>query len=545
MSPTGGNSPWIPPRARHIAAVLARHGMGFITGHGGGVEDTRPAHVRAALQEMGATFVKLGQVLSTRGDILPPDYRAELARLQDDVAPIAVEQVQARIAESLGHPVHELFASFDPVPLAAASIGQVHGAVLHDGRAVVVKVRRPGVVEQVKSDLDTMRHLAALAHRHWNDAVRFDLVAIVDEFANGLLSELDYLAEARNIERIAANFAGEPRLHVPWVDWTRTAPMVLTMERIVGIKPLDARALDAAHLDRHDLAVTASRMILKMVFEDGFYHADPHPGNFFFEPDGRIGLIDYGLMGTVDDPTREELAGLLLAVSSRDPARLVDALLDLGVAHGRVDRGALTRDAERMLRKYASLTLAELPLGPLVDDCVTLVREHGLVLPSRLALLLKTAVMAEGVGEELDPSFRLPVLIQPYARRIMRRLASPRRVLQRLQRAGLDAAGLAGDLPRYVRRFLRDGERGAWQVGIRLDDVDPLMTRLERLANRVVLGVLAAAFIVGLAVMLAAVRPSGFEGWTSRMVATGFVLVCGLGAYLAWSIVRPAPRPRS
>ncbi len=538
------SAPWIPPRARHMAAVLARHGVGFLSGRGAGgtTADARPAHVREALQELGATFVKLGQVLSTRGDLLSPEYRTELARLQDDVAPIPAEQVEARIAEALGHDVSELFASFDPVPLAAASIGQVHGAVLHDGRAVVVKVRRPGVVEQVKSDLDTMRHLAEVAHTHWAAAARFDVRAIVDEFARGLLGELDYLAEARNIERVAANFADEPRLHIPWVDWTRTAPMVLTMERIVGIKPLDTRALDEAGLDRRDLAEQSARFILKMVFEDGFYHADPHPGNFFFERDGRVGLIDFGLMGTVDQATREELAGLLLAVDSRNATRLVDALLDLGVAGHALNRRALHRDIEHMLRKYVALTAEELPLGPLVDDCVTVIRQHGLVLPSRLALLLKTAVMAEGVGEELDPTFRLPHLIEPYARALMRRRHAPRQLMRALGRAGFDAAMLASDLPRTVRRFLRDGERGAWQVGIRLDEVEPLVGRLERLANRVVLGLLASAFIVGIAVLLSAYHPAGWEAWAGRMFIGGFVLVTALGLYLAWSILRPAKK---
>ncbi len=513
--------------------------MGFLTGHGANGVNARPTHVREALQELGATFVKLGQVLSTRGDLLPAEYRTELARLQDDVAPIPFAQVSARIAESLGAPVEELFASLDSVPLAAASIGQVHGAVLHDGREVVVKVRRPGVVEQVKSDLDTMRHLADLAHAHWEPAERYDLRAIVDEFANGLLSELDYLAEARNIERVAHNFAGELRLHVPWVDWTRTAPMVLTMERIRGIKPLDTVALDAAGLDRHDLAERAATLVLKMVFEDGFYHADPHPGNFFFEPDGRIGLIDFGLMGNVDAATREELATLLLAVDSRDPARLADALLDLGIANHAIKRQALVRDVEHMLRKYHAMSLKELPLGPLVDDCVSAIRAHGLVLPSRLALLLKTAVMAEGVGEELDPTFRLPHLIEPYARRILGLRASPKRMLKTIRRAGLEAALLAGDIPRSLRRFLKDGERGAWQVGIRLDDVEPLVQRLERLANRVVLGLLASAFIIGLAILLAVYRPEGWQTWAGRMFVIGFVVVSALGAYLAWSIARP------
>lgn len=538
-------------RYRQIASVLAHHGLGFLgallhreSAAGDGepaprrLRATPAAHVRLALQELGTTFVKLGQILSTRADLLPVEYRVEFARLQDDDLPVPAVEIATAVASALGRPVEELFASFDWVPLAAASIGQVHAATLPDGREVVVKVRRPGVVAQVHEDLGILRHLAARAERHWSTAARYDAVALVDEFAQVLTGELDYLREARDVERYRENFADDRDIHVPWVDWTRTAPAVLTMERIRGTKPLDIVRLDALGIDRRAVAARAAGIVLRTVFEHGFFHADPHPGNFFIEDDGRIGLVDFGMTGEVDERTRIQLSALLVAVVDEDADALIDALLDLGVARARLDRQALSRDLDRFMARYAGLPLSELQIGRLVESALAVVREHGLALPPRLALLLKTVVMAEGVGVQLDPDFHLSTLLAPLAGRLLAQQHAPRRVAARLRRAGVDAALLASDLPRRVRRLLIDAERGALHVGVYSDDADRLLRRLERMTNRLVLGVLAAAFIVGLAVLLAASPGLVREPWLRRMVALGFVAVSAFGVHLAWGILR-------
>ena len=540
-------------RYRQIARVLAQHGLGYLGAllhRGGGADagdgsrralaDTPAAHVRLALQELGTTFVKLGQILSTRADLLPADYRAEFARLQDDDIPVPAPQIAAAVSSALGRPVEALFATFDWTPLAAASIGQVHAATLPDGREVVVKVRRPGVVEQVHEDLDILRHLAARAARHWTAASRYDVVGLVDEFSQVLAGELDYLREARDIERYRANFGEDADLHVPWVDWTRTAPGVLTMERIRGTKPLDLARLDSLGIDRSAVARRAAGIVLRTVFEHGFYHADPHPGNFFVEADGRIGLVDFGMTGEVDERTRMQLSALLVAVVDQDADALIDAMLDLGVARARFDRQALARDLDRLVSRYYGLPLSELQIGPLVENALTAVREHGLALPPRLALLLKTVVMAEGVGVQLDPDFHLSTLLVPLAARLLAQQRSPRRVAARFRRAGVDAALLATDLPRRLRRLLVDAERGSLHVGVHVDDADRVLRRLERMANRLVLGVLAAAFIVGLAVLLAATPTLVHTLWLRRMVAIGFAVVFAFGVHLAWGILRGA-----
>jgi len=300
--------------------------------------NARPLHLRLALEELGTTFIKLGQILSTRADLLPPEYLVELTKLQDSAAPVAFEEIREVVVTELGHPIEHVFAHFESVPLAAASIGQAHAATLEDGTEVVVKVRRPGVVEQVNEDLEILKELAATASRHWSFAEHYDLTGLVEEFSQTLRRELDYIREAHSAERFAVNFASDPHIHVPRVFWEATTSRVLTLERIRGIKINDLKALDEQGTDRRWLADYATNVVLKMVCEDGFFHADPHPGNFFIEPSGTIGLIDFGMVGIIDERTQELLAELLITINHQDADRLVDVFFDLGVTRKRIDR---------------------------------------------------------------------------------------------------------------------------------------------------------------------------------------------------------------
>lgn len=542
-------------RYRQIARVLARHGLGYLVGiswlerffpfergllgHAPRAEPYTPAeHVRLALEQLGTTFIKLGQLLSIRPDLLPPDYQAELARLQDQVPPLPVAVIREALATEFGRPLETVFACFDDTPLAAASIGQVHAARLPNGAAVAVKVRRPGVAEQVEVDLAILRDLAAVANRRWEFADRYDLVGLAEEFSQTLRGELDYLREGRNAERFAANFAGYADVHIPRVAWEATTTRVLTLERLQGVKITDLAALDASGIDRAALAERAARLVLKMIFDDGFFHADPHPGNFFIEPDGRIGLLDFGMVGTVDARTREQLAGLLLAVVSQDSDRLVDAVLALGAVRGPVRRDRLRRDLDHLITRYWDQPLGELALGPVVQDVLAIIQRHHLQLPSTLALLLKTVVMSEGLGQQLDPRFRVTSVVEPYARQLLLRQYSPVTWGRRLGRAGLDATSLAAELPQRARRLLGELERGELEVGMRPEGFTPVLQRLERLANRIVLGVLTAAFINGLAILLSVYHPLGWARWVGAFFAVGFTIALVLGIYLAWSILR-------
>lgn len=544
-------------RYRQIARALARHGLGYLAGilglerfvpfHRGWFKHprralpyTRPEHVRMAFEELGATFIKLGQILSTRSDLLPPAYLAEFSKLQDAAPTIPFAVVRETIASELGQPVEAVFSTFDPVPLAAASIGQAHAATLLDGTDVVVKVRRPGVAEQVEEDLAILQNLAATASRRSEFASQYDLVGLTEEFAQTLRAELDYPREGRNAERFAANFANDETAHIPRIFWSATTSQVLTLERIHGIKINDLAALEAAHIDRAALAKRAASIVLKMVFEDGFFHADPHPGNFFVEAGGRIGLIDFGMVGTIDEPMQERLVDILLAITGQNTDRLVDAFLELGVSRQQVNRSLLERDLGQFVAHYYGHSLSEMKLGPMIQEMLAVVSRHHLHLPSNLALLVKTVAMNEGLGLQLDPNFRLADALLPYAQRLMMRQYSPWLWTKRLSRAGLDAARLGAELPQQARRVLGALERGELSMGMRPMDVEPLIWRFERTVNRLILAILAAAFIIGLAMLMSSYHPSGWSQGTFFLV--GFAFAAALGVYLSLSILRSRRR---
>lgn len=532
-------------RSRQIASVLLVHGWDFLrSGEDCKLRKTpsalsRPAHLRLALEELGTTFIKLGQILSTRADLLPPEYLAELTKLQDSAPPVPFEAIQKVLVAELGQPIEKVFAQFNPKPLAAASIGQVHSAILWDGSEVVVKIRRPGVVEQVNEDLEILKELAATASRHLEFADKYDLAGLVEEFSQTLRSELDYIREGHSAERFATNFADDPFIHVPRVFWEVTTARVLTLERISGIKINDLDALDKQGTDRRWLANYAASVVLKMVCDDGFFHADPHPGNFFIEPNGTIGLIDFGMVGVLDKGTQESLADLLIAINHLDAERLIDVFLDLGVTRKRIDRALIRCDIERLLSTYWGLPLGELKVAALLNDVYTVMRRHQLHLPPNLALLLKTVIMIEGVGVNLDPEFHLTESLTPYTERLVLRRYSPAKWVRDLGRASLDLAKLGMNMPQHLRRIVSAAEDGNLQVGMRPEGFDPVIDRLERIANRIVLGVIAAAFINGLAVLVSVYKPPGWDRWAWAVFAFGFASALLLGVYLAWTILRP------
>ncbi len=373
-----------------------------------------PRRLRHTLESLGPTFMKLGQVLSTRPDLVSPAYEAELSKLQDAAPPVPWTDIEALVTRALGGPPHTRFAEFSREPLATASIGQVHAARLEDGTDVVVKVRRPAVVSEIALDLVVMRR-AARAATWVRAARRFDPVGLAAEFGATITAELDYVSEGRNAERLAGEFAGDDRVTFPTIIWDRTADGVLTETRIVGAKIDDTGAIGRAGLDRAVVARDFAVAYLTMVFVHRFFHADPHPGNVFVAPDGVIGFVDFGMVGSVDEQTGRGLVTMLTALVAADPRALATALTDLGVATTALDRVGLESDLDQLLRRYRDVALQDLQLTAVVADLMAVVRHRDLHLPSRIALLLKTVVMCEGVAARLDPGFRLIPLLVPYA----------------------------------------------------------------------------------------------------------------------------------
>ena len=499
---------------------------------------TQPEHVRLALEQLGATFIKLGQILSTRPDLLAPEYQRELAKLQDAAPPVRGDLMAAAVAAELGRPVDEAFASFELEPLAAASIGQAHAATLHGGTEVVVKVRRPGVVDEIHQDLEILRNLAVRASRRWDVAADYDIVGLADEFADTLRAELDYLQEGRNAERFAANFAGDDDVHIPRVFWETTTSRVLTLERIRGINVSDLVALDAAAIDRRSLAERATRVIAQMVFEDGVFHADPHPGNFFIEPGGRIGIIDFGMVGEIDDELRRRLGALLLALVRQDPDRITTAVMQLSATQRTATRSALREDLHRLVRRYAGRPVGELPLAELTNQVLGIMRRHHLQLPRELALLVKALAMNEGLASNLEPDLRFGDVLAPYAQRLMAGELSPAALARAIQRAGLEATQLGIELPEQLRRLLDLADRDGLELRLRSADVELVMARIERMQQRVVAGLIGAALAQAMVDLLVA-DPRRRRAWERPLLAGGIAMTAGLGAYLA----RP-PRTR-
>lgn len=364
-------------------------------------------HLRDALADLGPTFIKLGQVLSTRPDLVPPALERALSSLQDGAPAVGTEEIRAAISAEFGRSPDEAFALFEPVPLAAASIGQVHAAVLHDGREVVVKIRRPGVDAAIEDDLSVLGHLGRMASARFSPFRRIDVSGFVEEFAETIRNELDYLAEGSNADRLRADltFLG---VHVPEVLWAYTTSGVLTLERIRGAKIDDLEQLDAMAVDRPALAMTLARVYLTMVFANGFFHADPHPGNLFVEEGGRLAMVDFGMVGTVSEEVRRSLIEILIALTTGDMARSAAALHKLGIAPNDVEEDRFVVEVERLTEASIKVPVGEIRIGPLLADLMTVSRHHHLRFPRELALLVKTVVMCEGLAAALDPDFALP-----------------------------------------------------------------------------------------------------------------------------------------
>lgn len=500
-------------RYRQITSALIRHGFGFlITQLGltnflpfkisifGHPEPqgayTQPERVRLIFEELGTTFIKLGQVLSTRIDLLPPEYIRELEKLLDQVPPVSFELIRLEIEKELGKPLENIFYCIDPIPLASASIGQVHAAVLNSGENVIVKVKRPGIDEIVAVDTHILNELAALANRRLPWAENYDFEGIAREFMQTLLRELDYVLEARNADRFRSNFRRDERVFIPKVYWDYTTQAVIVMERVAGLRINDKHGLTAAGLNPSDIAKTSADILLKQIFEHGFFHADPHPANFFVVRDGVIGIIDFGMVGYIDPETKSDMIDLFIAVYEQNPDSIIDAYLELGVI-GRVQTlGELRSDISTLMTQYYGLSLNEININTILYDATSLVRRHGLRLPPNLALLAKTVAMEEALVLQLDPSFNFAEATRPFARKLWEQTYSPQALARRAVRALVEISNVSTRAPRQIRRILGQASRGELQISANQPRLDEELAVLSAIVNRLIAGILGAAFIV-------------------------------------------------
>lgn len=495
-----------------------------------------PVRVRRAMEEMGPSFVKLGQILATRVDLFPPEWIAEFSRLHNAVPPVPFDAIRLEMTEALGTPPESAFLWFDPEPLAAASIAQVHRARLQDGREVVAKIRRPGIRPMIEADLRLLQYAAKRIETRFPDLRRFHPVGVVRQFKSSLMGELDLAAECRNAERIAAGFAGDARIVVPGVHWSYTSERMNVQDFVDGIPIADLVALDAAGVDRRQVARTGAQAVLKMMLEDGFFHADPHPGNVFVLPGERIAMIDFGMVGRLSNARRAEVVSLLFGLVERDAGRVVEVLLDWTDQPG-VDEAQLTSDIDAFVDRYHGVPLGRLDLAGMLLEVTALLRSHQLALPADLALLIKVCLTLEGLGRSLDPDFEMARQAQPFLRRAMVAQSAPRAVARRGVRAVADTVGLLAALPHDLRRLLRGMRGGGARLHIEVDDLKEFSRQVGHSTNRLAGSMVIAALIVGSSIAMTVGGGPSLLG-LPLFGLLGFIGATFAGIWLLWSIWR-------
>lgn len=451
---------------------------------------TRPERIRMALAELGTTFIKLGQMLSTRPDLIGDDLAAELSKLQTDAPADSLEAVRETIESDLGRPMEDLFADFDDVCIASASIAQVHEAVLNDGVEVVVKVQHADIENRILDDLEILRGLAGLAERYSKDLRLSQPVRIVEEFRRMILRELDFGLEEQNLLQFQRNFEDDETVCFPSPFPDLSSKRVLTMERIEGISLLEAGQKTKEGLDTAELAKRGINVFLKMIFGDGFYHADPHPGNIVILTDNVIGILDCGMVGYVDQLTREDIEGLLDGFLTKDSALLTDSALRLGLPPKDIDREELQGRLEILVQDHLSGPLRDLNLGMILEGLIEIIRQHRIMLKPGIARLMKVLVMLEGTGRMLHPEFSLYQALEPYYRQMVRRRFSPQNIIHRIRRSYQDWDQVFRVLPRDLVELLRQARKGTLDVHLQ-------HRRLDAVANRLALSVLTAAIFLG------------------------------------------------
>lgn len=508
------------PRLHEVASVLIRYGWGDLVKLLGvshlleragrllrwqaANEITQldlPVRIRMALTELGPTFVKLGQILATRVDVFPPAWIVEFEKLHSQVPAVPFEQLRGDLEALWGAPVEQVFAEFAAEPFAAASIAQVHRARLHDGSAVVVKVRRPDILPKIEADLRILAHLAKLLEVEVAESRRYHPRQIVAQLKRSLIRELDLVKEARNIDAFAHRFSQDDTVHVPKVYWAYCGEIVNVQEELLGVP---GQELARARAEGYDLRLLAERgadVVLRMILIDGYFHADPHPGNVVFMPGNRFGLLDFGMVGRITDHRREQLINFLEAMVRKNEAGML-AVLSLWAGDADIDEDRLSYDISELLFGYDNLTLKDIRVGPLLEEITALMRDNNLALPADLTLLFKALITLEGLGLQLNPQFRMVEHITPFLKRVIEARYAPEALGRRARRGLQEIGEVLFGLPRDVAKMFRQVRRGSVRIDLDLKRLDHFGVQLNQAANRLTMGVLTASLVVGSSIIM-------------------------------------------
>jgi ubiquinone biosynthesis protein len=541
-------------RYGQIIEVLQKYGFGYIVDQIGltsrsftlrlkkkekmeHLSSSKPVRARMILEELGPTYIKLGQLLSMRHDIVPPAYAAEFAKLQDDVPDFEFEEVEAIIREELGHSIEELFDFFDKNPLACASIGQVHRAKIKNGNNVVVKVQRPGIKEVIESDLDIMYSMAKLANRHIPEARMYRPVEIVDELSRSILEEIDYTQEGWNTERFAYNFRNNEQVHIPKVYWEYTKKRVLTLEYMEGIKASHLDLLDKQGIDRSRIALIVGEAFMQQVFDDGFFHADLHPGNILVMKDGSVAFLDFGMTGHLSSEMCDILLDGLTAIVYGDSALLVELSRDIGCIDHHIDTRSLKADIDYFLSKYYGRTQKNLDAAVILEEFIGILREHKIKIPHNVALLVRGTVAVESFGVMINPNSNITALIEPFARKKLKERHLPQNLARKTHSNLINWSRLLQKAPTKISHILDHAENGYLRIKFESEEVTRLVSEINIASNRLSFSLIVSAMIVASSLITQTNMAPFFWG-APLLGMIGFLIASIFGMWLVYNMLR-------
>ncbi|MCX9081994.1 MAG: AarF/ABC1/UbiB kinase family protein [Candidatus Methanoperedens sp.] len=494
--------------------------------------------LRLALEELGPTFIKFGQILSTRHDLLPKEYIMELEKLQDNVPPFEFSEAKKVIEREFEEKIEDIFRTFNPEQIAAASIGQVYRATLYQGEEVVIKVMRPGIETIIETDIAILMGMARFAQKHLKESKFFNPVGFMDEFSRIIRHEIDYTHEAQNAERFYSNFQGSETVNIPRMYWEYSTKHVLCQEFSEGIRISDIQKLEAAGLDKKKISTYLANAYLKMIFEDGFYHADPHPGNILVSPEGKIIFLDFGMAGHIDPTLRENLTNLIMAIQFDDIDFLIEALTDLGLISDVGSESQILRvKLEELLNKYYSLSSKFIDPTAFLRDIIDIFARTKGRIPTNLMLLSKTLVIRDEISRNLDPDHNFGEMTGPYVKKMLEDRTKTSHILKSARKTVIDLVNLIKHLPRRMNHLLNKAEKGTLKLELEHLGLDGLVEELDIISNRLSFSMIIAALIVGSSLIIQTrMSPSLFG--VPLLGILGFLIAGFLGLGLLISIIR-------
>lgn len=544
-------------RFNQILRILTKHGFGFaiqqlhLEDHviGRGIIKTRilrrfteplesrAVRLRKVLEELGPTFIKFGQILSVRPDLVPLDLCNELSKLQDHVPPFGYEDVRKQIKESFGKYPEELFASFDPDPLAAASLGQVHRAQLETGENVVVKVQRPDIRKMIETDLDILYILAQLASRYMQDVKFFNPVGIVDEFSKVITKEIDFTCEAHNIDKFRKNFKDSTTVHIPKVFWDYTKTKVVTIQEIVGIRLNDYLIQSHTAEEKKAVAANGADAILQQIFIDGFFHADPHPGNIFILPDNAVAFVDFGMVGRLDEDTKDVIVSLLIAVSMKNIHGILKALETLGTFVEEDTLQDFKHDISDFLERYYDIPLKRVEISTILPQAVNLMTRHKLKIPPQFHTLIKAIATIDGIARQLDPEFNTIAHTRPFVERLVHERHDPRRIFKDMTLYSLELLDILKIIPRDTYEIIKKIKKGNLKIEFEHHGLSKFISEMDKSSNRISFSLVISALIIGSSLIIMANRGPLIYGFPALGIM-GFVFAGILGLGLTIGVLR-------